>query len=346
MNLKYILNIMLAFGVAGTIHSQNVKVSAKIDSIAIEMGDQTWLNLTVEQAKDDVVIFPEIRDTIIKGVDVLRINNIDTQITNDKITATQKVLITAFDDSIFQIPPFVFKHGNDSLFTKPLLLSVADIQMDSVELVKIDTAQMLQVFDIKPPIDTPFTFKEFWKRFGWIIIIALAVILATILIIIFVVRASKDKPLIRKPEKPKEPAHIIAFRELDKLKAKKLWQSGKEKQYYSELTEIIREYLENRYHIMTFELTSHELLDSIKSRKLLKGELFDKLSQTLSVADLAKFAKYKPLPAENDLCLKNAYQMVDKTKVVQQIQPQEQDTQASDSQIDNTKQKEEETLNK
>ncbi|NJO91033.1 MAG: hypothetical protein HC831_20250 [Chloroflexia bacterium] len=200
MNLKYILNIVLVFGITFTLRSQNVKVSAKIDSIAIEIGDQTWLNLSVEQGRNDVVIFPEIKDTIIKGIDVLRVNSIDTQVSNDKIITTQKVLITAFDDSIFQIPPFVFKHGEDSLFTKQLMLSVADIRMDSTELAKIDTAQMLQVFDIKEPINTPLTFKEFWQRFGWIIVITLATIAAIVLIIIFVVRASKDKPLIRIPE--------------------------------------------------------------------------------------------------------------------------------------------------
>ncbi len=323
MDLKYILNIVLVFGITFTLHSQNIKVSAKIDSIAIEMGDQTWLNLSVEQGKNDVVIFPEIKDTIIKGIDVLRVNSIDTQVSNNKIIATQKVLITAFDDSIFQIPPFVFKYGEDSLFTKQLMLSVADIRMDSLELAKIDTAQMLQVFDIKEPINTPLTFKELWQRFGWIILISLAVAVVIVLIVLFIVSAKKNKPLIRIPEKPKEPAHIIAFRALDELKAKKLWQSDKEKEYYSELTEIIREYLENRYHIATFELTSHELLDSIKSNQLIKDELFNKLSQILSTADLAKFAKFKPLPAENDLCLKDTYKLVDETKKVQQIKAPE-----------------------
>ncbi len=316
MNLKYLFNIFLILSSSYALQSQNVKVNAKIDSIAIEMGDQTWLNLIVEQGKNDIVSFPEIKDTIIKGIDVLRINNIDTQAINGKIITTQKILITAFDDSIFQIPPFIFKHKGDSLYTESLLLSIAGVQLDSTEIAKIDTAQMLQVFDIKEPIDTPLTFKEFWHRFGWIILIVLATILAIVLIIVFVVRASKDKPFIRKPIKPKEPAHIIAFRAMDLLKSKKLWQADKEKVYYSELTEILREYLENRFHISTFELTSHELLDSIKSKKILEGELYEKLSQTLSLADLAKFAKFKPMPAENDLCLKNAYQLVELTKLI------------------------------
>ena len=320
MNLKYLLNILFIVVGAFALQSQEIKVNAKIDSIAIETGDQTWLNLTVEHGKDIMISFPEIKDTIIKGIDVLRINSIDTQVLNNRIIATQKLLITAFDDSIFQIPPFVFKYGNDSLYTESLILSVASIRLDSLEIAAIDTAQMLQVFDIKEPIDTPWTFSEFIKRYYIHLLIILGTAIIIALIVIFINRRKKNKPFIKFLEKPKEPAHIIAFRELDELKAKKLWQAGKEKAYYSELTEIIREYLENRYHIATFELTSHELMDSVKSKKLLEGDLFEKLSQTLSIADLAKFAKFKPLPAENDLCLKNAYELVQLTKVVQSVQ--------------------------
>lgn len=320
MNLKSLLNIIFIVSGIITLQAQEIKVNAKIDSIAIETGDQTWLNLSVEHGKDVVISFPEIKDTIVKGIDVLRAGSIDTQISNDKIIATQKLLITAFDDSIFRIPPFIFKYGNDSLYTESLLLSVASIQLDSVEIAKIDTTQMLQVFDIKEPIDTPWTFSEFIERFYVHLLIILGVAIVIALVVIFIVRRKKNKPFIKLPEKPKEPAHIIAFRELDELKAKKLWQEGKEKAYYSQLTEIIREYLENRFHIATFELTSHELLDSVKSKNLLANELFETLSQTLSIADLAKFAKFKPLPSENDLCLKNAYQLVELTKLVQTTQ--------------------------
>ena len=111
MNLKYLLNILFIVVGAFALQSQEIKVNAKIDSIAIETGDQTWLNLTVEHGKDIMISFPEIKDTIIKGIDVLRINSIDTQVLNNRIIATRKLLITAFDDSIFQIPPFVFSRS-------------------------------------------------------------------------------------------------------------------------------------------------------------------------------------------------------------------------------------------
>lgn len=322
MNLKYKLHILFLFGYLLSyqiLKSQEIKVEAKLDSIAVEIGDQVWLNLKVTQSKNDKIIFPAIKDTIIKGIDVLETSGIDTQQAGSQILTIKRVLITAFEDSIYNIPPFAFRHGNDTLYSNPLLLSVKGIDLDSAEIAKIDTAQMLRVFDVKPPINTPFTFKEFLQRYYKLILIILGVLLVILLGIFYFVRKSANKPFIKLPEKPKEPAHIIALRALDELKAKKLWQAEKQKLYYSELTEIIRQYIEDRFHIPTFERTSYELLESIRTQKLLSQDLFDELKQTLSLADLAKFAKYKPLPDENDLSLKNSYKLVEVTKLIEKV---------------------------
>jgi len=322
MNLKYKLHILFLFGYvlsSQLLKSQEIKVEAKLDSIAIEIGDQVWLNLKVTQPKDDKIIFPAIKDTIIKGIDVLETTGIDTQQTGNQILTTQKLLITAFDDSIYSIPPFAFRHGNDTLFSNPLILSVKGVDLDSAEIAKIDTAQMLKVFDVKPPINTPFTFKEFFQRYYKLILIILGVLIIVALVVFYFIRRAANKPFIKLPEKPKEPAHVIALRALDELKAKKLWQADNQKLYYSELTEILRQYIEDRFHIPTFERTSYELLESLGAQKLLSQELFNELKQTLSLADLAKFAKYKPLPDENDLSLKNSYKLVETTKLIEKV---------------------------
>lgn len=310
------LFILFAALINHAAEAQEIKVKARLDSMVMEIGDQTWLNLIVEQNDEQIVIFPEIKDTIISGVDVVRIAEIDTVKSNSCIVATQRILITAFEDSMYQIPPFPFKHGNDTLYSNSIVLSVSDIKLDSAELALIDTTQVMKVYDVKDPINTPLTFKEFISRFYWLIILVIFAVAAFILIRIYLKRRAKNKPFIKLPEKPKEPAHIIAFRELDSLKQEKLWQSGKEKAYYSRLTDILRDYLDNRYNISTHELTSNELIQSIKTRKILEGELLESLRQVFSIADLAKFAKFKPLPSENDLCFKNTYELVEKTKLV------------------------------
>jgi hypothetical protein len=295
-------------------NAQIVLVKAKLDTTVIEIGDQIWLKLSIEQGKTDKIAFPLLKDTIIKGIDVLQTLPIDTQnIKNSRLIISKKYLITAFDFGNFNIPAFPFKKASDTLYTNSLNLRVNPVKLDSTEKAQIDTTQAFPLFDIKGPLDTPWTLKEFIQLYHWYIIGFFVISALVVLIIIYLKRRPKNLPFIKLPEKPKEPAHLIALRELDALKEKKLWQKGFEKEYYLELSDIIRAYIENRYQIPTFERTSQELMAIIKFQKLLNENLFGELNHLLNLADLAKFAKYKPLPNENDLCLKNSYHFVEQT---------------------------------
>jgi hypothetical protein len=121
--------------------------------------------------------------------------------------------------------------------------------------------------------------------------------------------------LFKLPVKPKEPAHIIALRELDRIKNEKIWQKDKIKEYYSEVTEVLRTYIEDRFEIPAMEQTSEETLDSFKFRRdLLNEKLYSNLGRILNLADLVKFAKYIPLPDDNNLTLVDAYFFVNETK--------------------------------
>lgn len=125
------------------------------------------------------------------------------------------------------------------------------------------------------------------------------------------------------PEKPKEPAHIIALRELDRIKAEKLWQKDKVKQYYSEVTETIRVYIENRFDIPAMEHTSDETISAFRYRRdLLNDKNFTNLSRMLMLADMVKFAKYSPLPDDNSGTLLDAYFFVNDTKKEVEIKPE------------------------
>merc|ERR1711991_172090 len=114
--------------------------------------------------------------------------------------------------------------------------------------------------------------------------------------------------------KPKLPAHVIALSELDKLKTRKLWQDGRFKLYYTELTDIIRTYLDNRYGIEAMEMTSDEIMDALLSNKSIDEKLKAKLKDTLLTSDLVKFAKQKPLATENDNNWSNMVDFVEGTK--------------------------------
>jgi len=125
------------------------------------------------------------------------------------------------------------------------------------------------------------------------------------------------------PVKPKEAPHVIALRELDRIKNEKIWQKDKTKQYYSEVTDVLRNYIEDRFEIRAMEQTTDEIMDSFKYRRdLLSEKSFTNLGQILSIADLVKFAKYKTLPDDDNLTLVNSYFFVNDTKKEEPKKPE------------------------
>ncbi|MGC9355123.1 MAG: hypothetical protein ACP5D9_14855, partial [Mariniphaga sp.] len=217
----------------------------------------------------------------------------------------QSFLITSFDSGSYRIPPFWFKidlDGRlDSIPTNGVTLNVHTMAIDTTR----------GPTDIKYPYDAPVTLKEVIPY-----ILGAILILAILFFIFYAIKRKKNnKPIFVIPKKPKEPAHIIALRELDRIKQEKLWQQGKTKQFYSEVTETLRKYIENRFEIPAMEQTSDETLDSFKYRRdLLKEKIFENLSRILKLADLVKFAKYRTSPDDDNMTLVNAYFFVNDTK--------------------------------
>ncbi len=303
-----IICITLATICSLNLFSQRFSIRAHLDTNKIKLGEQTYLHLQVIQAKDSRILFPAIADTLTKNVEVARQSPIDTVFgTGKNIKVRQKLLITSFEKGVQIIPPlkFLLQNGNriDTLKSNALHLQVISYEIP-------DTAKTIN--DINPPINTPFNLKEFLQRFYPYIIVGCLAILVLILSIYFYRKKKQNKPLI-KISKPKQPPHVIAFDKLEKLKKKKLWQKDKFKEYYSELTEIIRQYIEDRFSLPAMESTSDEILTMFQDKKLLEHESFENLQKMLLLADLVKFAKHRPLPDENENSYTYAYDVVKTT---------------------------------
>ena len=305
--LLYVVLFVLLSGGIHTLQAQQVTVKASIDSTHILIGDQLKLLLEIEKPKGLNVQFPQLPDTFSSKIEVVSRSKVDTfKLDNkDRLRLTQTFHITSFDSGRHQIPPFYFRMKNgqvlDSAATRELMLEVHGM--------KIDTTK--GPVDIKPVYGAPVTLKEVTPYILGIILIA-----AIIFFILYYIRwKKKNVPLFVKPEKPAEPAHIIALRELDRIKTQKLWQQEKLKQYYSEVSDTIRVYIENRFDISAMEQTSSETIGVFKQQKNLADEkTLDQLQHILSLADLVKFAKYTPSPDDNNLALMNAYFFVNQTK--------------------------------
>ncbi|MBW8331857.1 MAG: hypothetical protein K0M40_07545 [Prolixibacteraceae bacterium] len=305
--ILYVVLIVLLSGSLQQLKAQQVTVKASIDSTNILIGDQIKLVLEIEKPKNMDVQFPLIPDTLGAGIEVVQRLPVDTlKLENkERETLSQSYFITSFDSGVHQIPSFYFKlkfdRMLDSVATKALSFQVFTM--------KIDTTK--GPVDIKPPYSAPVSLKEVTPYILGIILIA-----AILFFIFYYIKwKKKNVPLFRKPEKPLEPAHIIALRELDRIKAQKLWQSEKIKQYYSEVADTVRAYIENRFDIPAMEQTSAETIGVFKQNKeLIDGTSLDQIQHILSLADLVKFAKYAPLPDDNNLTLMNAYFFVNQTK--------------------------------
>ncbi|MBL7971668.1 MAG: hypothetical protein JNL03_09120 [Prolixibacteraceae bacterium] len=307
LRLIHIVFFVLLSGATHTTSAQQVTVKASIDSTHILIGDQLKLLFEIEKPKDLDIQFPLVPDTFSSNVEVVNRSKIDTTELDDKgrEKLTQSLFITSFDSGMHQIPPFYFKLKDgtrlDSAATRALAFQVYGM--------KIDTTK--GPADIKTVYSAPVTLKEVTPYILGIILIA-----AILFFIFYYIKwKKKNVPLFAKPEKPAEPAHIIALRELDRIKTQKLWQQEKIKQYYSEVSDTIRTYIQNRFDIPAMEQTSAETLGTFKQKRdLADSNSIDQLQHILSLADLVKFAKYTPLPDDNNLTLMNAYFFVNQTK--------------------------------
>ena len=284
-----------------------VKVSASLERDSIWLGDHIKMILVAEYPAGTSLAFPQLKDSLGNGVEVLSRSAKDSSNLGSGIMQMrQGYVITAFDSGPHPIAPFRFvqKSGikTDTLRSNPLVV-----------FVKVPNVDLKKGFaDIKKPYGAPVTFKEIAP---WILgIILVASIL--FLIIYAINRRRKNIPLFQIPQKPKLPPHVIAIGELDKLKEEQLWQHDKVKDYYTRLTDIIRVYLEDRFEVPAMEQTTQEILVEFKGDDSpIKGKLLGDLQQTLELSDLVKFAKYAPLADENHHVLVQAYQLVEETKL-------------------------------
>ncbi|TSJ39212.1 hypothetical protein FO440_15740 [Mucilaginibacter corticis] len=302
---NYTLLALLLACLSSIAKAQNIKVEAKLQDYTIKIGDQTRLFLEVNQPAKAHVNFPVFTDTITDKVQIVSANKPDTipdKKDYSRITIIRSYVITSFDAGIYKFPLFSFGSSIGVIKSNELMLQV--------QTVKIDTTK--SIYDIKQPILVNYTFFDRVKDNWTWIVIAIVVTALIIGLIIYLRNKPKQQPVI-KITKPSIPIHIVAIDKLKELRDKKLWQQEEFKLYHSELTDIIREYLEKRYNIKTHEKTTDEILTALNNRDI-TGEYRNMLQQILVMADLVKFAKEKPLPLENERSLDNAIEFVLKTQ--------------------------------
>ena len=185
---------------------------------------------------------------------------------------------------------------------------------------EVDTLHADSIFGIKPELAPPFDWAE-WREVMWMVLLALLMggVLAYV-----IYRLKTNKPIIRRiRNKQRLAPHKVAMQKIEQIKEEKMWQSEDSKEYYTQLTDTLRNYIKERYGFNAMEMTSYEIIQHLQ--EVNDEEAISELRELFQTADLVKFAKYSTLINENDRNLVSAIEYINQTKleeVEQKPQPE------------------------
>lgn len=287
--------------------AQDIIIKTQTDSTTYLIGDYIRFDMQIQSPATNQFTWPAM-DSIAPGLEFISISGIDTTPQANEFLLHQQIVLSGYDSGnyiIKSIPLMYKKQGDTALYF---------VASDSIRL-RINTI----------PVDTTRAFKPIKDNitvsvtdYTWLYILLGIIALSVIGFLIWrIYQKRKNKPSA--PEKP-TPVTLYAYTiaKLKSLEEKKLWQQDAFKQYHSELTDILREYLEHRYGMQAPELTSDEIIEQAVNAGI-PSDLITALNYMFRIADLAKFAKSKPLPNENTQCMQNAYHFIEQTKVMEEM---------------------------
>ncbi len=301
--MKQILLYIFFIGCIGTLNAQDLEYGVELDTNYMLIGDQQHLTFKVKSAPGIKILFPQLKDTVVQGVEIISGPIRDSVPENDgRWLYKEKYVITVFDTGLYVIPPMPItiesKEFNNLLRTDPVGFAVNTYEVDPQK----------GNYDIVLPYATPWTFSEALPYILWCLL-GVAVVLA---LWFLWRRYKKHKPLFS-PQKEEIPPYILAIQSLDSIKEEKLWLADREKEYYTRLTDTVRAYLDGEFGISAMEQTSTEIFKAMQECAKINSEECNKITDLLTIADYVKFAKFTPLQDESVRYLNSAYDFVNTT---------------------------------
>jgi len=281
------------------------QVEQRIDSLQMLIGQQTVLHLKATAKQGAKIVLPSFKpqDQIIPGIEVVEQSKGDTmQMGDERIQVSRDYTITSFDEQVYAIPALDVKIDGKNYHGNPLALKVLT--------VPVDTVHPNQFYPAKGVQDNPFLWSE-WSFAFWLSLLMLIICGAMIYLRN---RLKKNKPIIARIRIVKKvPAHEKALREINDIKQHHTTANQEtQKEYYTQLTNALREYIVSRFGFNAMEMTSSEIIEHLRTAG--DQKMIDELRMLFSTADLVKFAKYEIPINENDANLLNAINFIDQTK--------------------------------
>lgn len=290
----------------------SVKVTASLDSASIMMGRVDTLRLIVDREAATQGVFPLFhkmgpggyvtlfKDTVELGAPVMDTVKQD----GGRIIERLRVPVQVFDSGFYRLPPFVYLTASDSVASNEVDLTVVPVKVGENDAIS-------DYRDITDPSDRSFWdwMPDWLYDLWWLWLLVIAAIVAAIY---FGRKYRKTGKFITMPEKPQPKPWTVALERLENLKAKNLWENGMEKEYFTQLTDILRDYLAARFGINAMEMTSRQIMQKLADQEDVR-EKRGYVRKILDVADFVKFAKVRPLPADNVEAYDNAVNFVKET---------------------------------
>jgi len=289
--------------------------ASRLDRDSILIGDQVRWSIPVTLEKGEECFIEKPDEPVAPGVETIKAFGIDTVSSRrGRLELEGNMILTAFDSGSFFLPPVIvaIQRANgvvDTLFYDGPTLEVNTIPVDTVTF---------EPYDIKGQLKYPLTFKEAWP---W----GLAVLLlaAVIYVIVRFVRNRRNHRDFFGNIKTVDPPHIVALRDLEKIRSQKLWQNGKQKQFYSAVTDALRLYMAGRYEFPAMEYTTAQIFDSLKGRDI-DQRLLEQMKELFTTADYVKFAKHAASDLENEEAIPTAVRFVNST-YMQQVEAEKEE---------------------
>lgn len=306
----YCLLIILSLFGSQSFYAQNA--DALIDREEILIGEQAQLTLScrISKSNPEVIVFPTLSDTVVDKVEIVSQSGIDTLQTGENASETrleQRFYITSFDTGYYVIPPMEFTINGEVEKTDPLLLGVKTVEIDTTASIK----------DARPNYSVNIGLGDYIKVY-WPYaagVLGVAIIAAVIFLII---QKRKRRPATPEPE-PEfvdlRTPHEIALEELQRIASDAIYKRGLVKKYHTEITEVLRDFIERQFNIHTHEQTSKQILDGLKYSGLTEKSTL-RLRTLLFRADMVKFAKLLPDQQENRQAVEEAIDFVKENKPI------------------------------
>jgi len=302
---QFYIIALLVWLLCGTGLIAQIQLELIPDTNSIRIGEQINLSIVVKTNQNDSteITWPIASDTLSGQIDVVRVVPVDTTEKSGLKYYNQQWVVTSFDSGQHVIPAFQLVINGDEYETDPFMIHVETMEVDTTQAIK----------SIKSVESVPISFLD-WIKYHWQLFAGLGVLAILVFGIYLILKQRKKvKAAPIKKKAPKIPPFVTAIHRLKELKKAKYWQHDEIKKHHSEISEILREYLEYQFAFPALEQTTGEVMHAVRLTEI-TSEQQNHLRRILMLSDLVKYAKEKPGREENVDMLNLASGFVNETK--------------------------------